>query len=390
MKGSFDMKKIITAIHAVLLVSLSLATAVSGADRAAPLVVNHLSTILADIPRDAIQSAIDNLVIAYGHTSHGSQLVTGMDSLAAFVGDDIYSWSMDGSDGTLELRDRVLPGDLGYTTWEANTRAYLDIHPEVNVVMWAWCGQTTSATEAYINEYLADMTALENDYPNVSFVYMTDCLSGWTYGTNPFQRNQQIRDYCVANNKILYDFTDIESYDPDGVFYADRRANDNCDYDSNGDGTVDANWAISWENANPEEWYDCLAAHTQPLNGNLKAVAAWWLWAGLAGWSGVPVVSGDESEGPKPILGLSCYPNPFNPTTTITFSLPSAARTRIEIYDAAGRLGRTLVDEVLAEGPHQVLWDGRDKSGGRINSGVYFYRITAGDLTASRKMVLLR
>lgn len=388
------MKKIITAIHAVLLASLSLATAASGADRAAPLVVNHLNTILADIPRDAIQGAIDNLVIAYGHTSHGSQLVTGMDSLAAFVGDDIYSWSMDGSDGTLELRDKVMPYDLGYASWEPDTRAYLNSHPEVNVIIWSWCGQVVYATEAYINEYLADMTALEVDYPNVSFVYMTDHLAGWTYGTNPFIRNQQIRDYCVANNKILYDFTDIESYDPDGNYYADRRANDNCDYDSDGDGTleigVDANWAIDWQNANPDDWYDCLVAHSQPLNGNLKAVAAWWLWARLAGWSGVPVVSGDESDGPKPVLDPSCYPNPFNPTTTITFSLASAAHTRIEIYDATGRLGRTLVDKVLAGGPHQVLWDGRDKSGGRVNSGVYFYRITAGDVTASRKMVLLR
>lgn len=374
----------------MLLLSLLLATAAGGADRTSPLIVNHQSTILTDIPRDAIQNAIDNLVIAYGHTSHGSQLVTGMDSLAAFVGDNIYSWSLDGSGGTLEIRDKVLPGDLGYTTWEPDTRAYLNIHPEVNVVIWAWCEQVTYATEAYINEYLADMTALETDYPNVSFVYMTDCLSGGTYGTNPFLRNQQIRDYCVANNKILYDFMDIESYDPDGAFYADLRADDNCDYDSDGDRIVDANWAIDWENANPGAWYDCVAAHTQPLNGNLKAFAAWWLWARLAGWSGIPVVSGDESDGPKPVLGLSCYPNPFNPTTTITFSLLSAANARLEIYDATGRLGRTLVDENLAEGPHQVLWDGRDKSGSRVNSGVYFYRITAGDFSISRKMVLLR
>ncbi len=388
------MKKIVTAIHAVLLVSLPLATAALGADRGAPIVIDHLCTRIDTIPRQAIQDAIDTLVIAYGHTSHGSQLVTGMDSLAGFLGDDLYSWSADGSGGTLELRDKPFPNDLGYETWEPDTRAYLDGHPEVNVIIWSWCGQVSYATEAYINEYLADMTALENDYPNVSFVYMTGHLDGSTYGSNTFLRNQQIRDYCVANNKILYDFNDIESYDPDGIYYADRLAHDNCDYDSDGDGTlepgVDANWAIDWQNAHPGEWYDCVAAHTQPLNANLKACAAWWLWARLAGWSGTPVIADDDSDGPTPTLGLSCHPNPFNPSTTIVFSLPSQAHTRIEIYDTAGRLGRILVDEVFAGGPHQVLWDGRDKSGCRLNSGVYFCRITAGNVSTSRKIILLR
>ena len=203
------MKIFITAIRTALIASLSFATAAFGADRAAPIIVNHQCTILADIPREAIQDAIDDLVIAFGHTSHGSQLVTGMDSLAAFVGDDIYSWSMDGSGGTLELRDKVMPYDLGYESWEPDTRAYLNSHPEVNVIIWAWCGQVVHATEAYIDEYLADMTALEVDYPDVSFVYMTDHLVGWTYESNPFIRNQQIRDYCIANNKIPVSYTHL-------------------------------------------------------------------------------------------------------------------------------------------------------------------------------------
>lgn len=70
------------------------------------------------------------------------------------------------------------------------------------------------------------------------------------------------------------------------VNYMELLANDNCDYDSNNDGTQDQNWAINWQNAHPGEWFDCSPAHTQALNGNLKAYAAWWLWARLAGWSG--------------------------------------------------------------------------------------------------------
>ncbi len=98
-------------------------------------------------------------------------------------------------------------------------------------------------------------------------------------------RNEQIRQYCKANNKILYDFEDIESYDPDGTYYGNKRPTDNCDYDSNNDGVTDKNWAIDWQNSHTinVDWYDCSSAHSQPLNANRKAYAAWYLWAKLAG-----------------------------------------------------------------------------------------------------------
>ena len=76
-------------------------------------------------------------------------------------------------------------------------------------------------------------------------------------------------------------------YNPDGTYFGDKIPNDNCDYDSNADGTRDANWAIEWQDANPGEWYDCSSAHSQPLNANQKAYAAWSLWAILGGWGGI-------------------------------------------------------------------------------------------------------
>ncbi|MBU8920573.1 MAG: hypothetical protein KOO63_01820, partial [Bacteroidales bacterium] len=193
---------------------------------------------------------------------------------------------LDGAGNTLELRDKAMSYDLGYPSWEPDTRAYLDLHPEVNVIIWSWCRQVSEASEAYIDTYLDLMAGLENDYPDVSFVYMTGHLDGQPPGYTIHVRNQQIRDYCIDNNKILYDFADIESYDPDGNFYADKRATDNCDYDSNGDTVRDANWAQEWQDAHPGEWYVCSPAHTMDLNGNLKAYAAWYLWARLGGWDG--------------------------------------------------------------------------------------------------------
>jgi hypothetical protein len=83
-------------------------------------------------------------------------------------------------------------------------------------------------------------------------------------------------------------------------------------------------------------------------------------------------------------------PNPFNPTTTIRFSLATGGPATVSIYDANGRLVRTLVDETRAAGDHAVPWDGRDARGKSVASGVYFYRLVAGSVIESKKMVLLK
>jgi len=254
------------------------------------IVVDHTCRSIDTIPQAAIEQAKSTLHIAYGHTSHGSQLVDGMTGLIAFKG-DLYSWNNGGTGGALDLRDQPFSGalDLGnpdFSAWAAATRTYLNAHPDVNVIIWSWCGEVSNASEDDIIIYLSLMTKLESDFPGVKFVYMTGHLDGTGLTGNLHIRNEQIRAYCRAQKKILYDFADIESYNPDGVSYGAWRPNDNCDYDANGDMTWDGNWAIEWQNANPGKWYSCTAAHSQPLNGNLKAYAAWWLWARLAGWEG--------------------------------------------------------------------------------------------------------
>ncbi|HSG29124.1 MAG TPA: T9SS type A sorting domain-containing protein, partial [Candidatus Krumholzibacterium sp.] len=84
------------------------------------------------------------------------------------------------------------------------------------------------------------------------------------------------------------------------------------------------------------------------------------------------------------------YPNPFNPSTTISFTLPGKSRAKLSIFDITGRLVKTVRDDVFPEGRQEVVWDGRDERGCEVSSGVYFYRLTAGDRTLTRKMVQLR
>lgn len=285
--------RFIKAFLSVILISLSAGCSkIADPDQLTGngLIIDHSNVKLASIPSEYIAAAKEKLHIAYSHTSHGSQLTEGMSGLVSFKG-ETYSWNNGGNNGALDLHDYAISGDLGNpdrTSWAAGTRTYLSANPDVNVVMWSWCGQVSSATENDINTYLNLMNQLENDFPDVKFVYMTGHLDGTGLTGNLHLRNEQIRNYCRENKKILYDFEDIESYNPDGIYFGDKKPNDACDYDSNGDGTADSNWAIQWQNSHAQgvDWYNCSAAHTQPVNANMKAYAAWWLWAKLAGWDG--------------------------------------------------------------------------------------------------------
>ncbi len=254
------------------------------------MIINHSCTDISLIPAEWIDSAKLKLHIAYGHTSHGSQLTTGMTGLVDFKGIE-YAWNNGGTNGALDLHDYAMTGDLGNpdrTSWAERTRTYLDANADVNVIIWSWCGQVSSATETDVNTYLDLMTDLESDYPDVMFVYMTGHLDGTGLEGNLHLRNEQIRNYCNDNDKILYDFADIESYNPDGTYFGDKIPNDACAYDTNNDNSRDGNWAIEWQNSHTEDvdWYQCSSAHSEPLNANQKAYAAWWLWSRLAGWGG--------------------------------------------------------------------------------------------------------
>ncbi|UCE24090.1 MAG: T9SS type A sorting domain-containing protein [Candidatus Zixiibacteriota bacterium] len=84
------------------------------------------------------------------------------------------------------------------------------------------------------------------------------------------------------------------------------------------------------------------------------------------------------------------YPNPFNPTTTIMYSLARKAHVELSIYNLLGQKVTTLVDETMPAGNHSAIWNGADDSGNRVASGVYLYQLRAGDYVESKKMILLK
>ncbi len=84
------------------------------------------------------------------------------------------------------------------------------------------------------------------------------------------------------------------------------------------------------------------------------------------------------------------HPNPFNPRTTISYSMPEAGAVSLQVFNLRGELVKTLVDEVVAAGDHEAVWNGRDNGGAGVASGVYFARLASNQGVLTRKMVLTR
>jgi hypothetical protein len=334
---------------APLIVSLTLLLTISGLAVADPIIVDHTCTSLADIPDTWIANAKSDLHIVYQHTSHGSQLITGMDTLRSFPAfGDLYDWDDAGlRAGALDLDDYGIAGcaDLsqgdsidthGVTPWVTATRTLLDnpANTHVNVVMWSWCSINGHDIDRYldnmeilISEYgLGGSKPRAADHP-VQFVFMTGHAEGQGEGGVIHTANEQIRAHCRTLDRVLFDFADIENYDPNGTYFYDHPMWDNLDYSKNG--YRDANWGQEWCAANRGSELEQLTtgdgvsgysgcaecAHSgsaqadETINCVLKGRAAWHLFARLAGWGAgnhAPVIDyvGNQTISPGQQLRL--------------------------------------------------------------------------------------
>ncbi|MCK4655272.1 MAG: T9SS type A sorting domain-containing protein, partial [Candidatus Cloacimonetes bacterium] len=84
------------------------------------------------------------------------------------------------------------------------------------------------------------------------------------------------------------------------------------------------------------------------------------------------------------------YPNPFNPQTTIQYSILQESKVELNIYNIKGQKVKQLINDQLSAGQHLVVWDGMDTNDKQVSSGIYFYKLEAGDYQKVRKMVLVK
>jgi len=90
-------------------------------------------------------------------------------------------------------------------------------------------------------------------------------------------------------------------------------------------------------------------------------------------------------------LNLSNYPNPFNPTTYINYSVfGEAVPTNLTIYNIKGQKVKQLVNAKLSTDQYSVVWNGKDDKGSAVSSGVYFYKLRSGEFTSTKKMMLMK
>jgi len=133
------------------------------------------------------------------------------------------------------------------------------------------------------------------------------------------------------------------------------------------------------------------AGHVRLWVRGRDAKGAWGQPSGLLVLvnGGATSVEGNTAPVARFALGQN-VPNPFNPATTIHFSLAAESEVRLHVFDVAGRLVRTLADGRVGAGAHAVQWDGRDERGGHVASGIYLYQLVTPKEKAERKMVLLQ
>ncbi|MCD4820428.1 MAG: hypothetical protein K8S23_17245 [Candidatus Cloacimonetes bacterium] len=285
--------------------------------KAQGLIIDHTCLDIELIPASVIDDIQSDIKWHYAHTSHGGQLTYGLEflessdsSLAYEVGDS-YLPNVAGSlcvfDG--QETDTYISPDLYWETPAGLilTQNVLDNNSTINVSQWAFCTQLEYYSSSQVNEYLSAMSGLEAANPSVTFIYMTgNAQAGGADGYNRYQNNEIIRDYCIDNDKILFDFADID-----------------CWYG----GEMNSYTYSSTEVPLQHTQYDGdIYGHTTQASCENKGRAVWWMMARLTGWE------------PAPPTGYSLSHSSFNfgqvqilETTSSTFTITNVDTVPVDI-----------------------------------------------------------
>ncbi len=353
------------------IVSTALCSVLHGAT-----VIDHTCADLDLIPASWIIAVQDEIPSHYAHTSHGSQLTYGLEFIEAVS--SFYSF---------ELGYRNLPSVAGawcifqgqesvsYITpdlyWETSTgmnltRDVLDHNPTIKTSMWCWCCQMDGYSESQVQAYLDSMSVLEAEYPNVTFIYFTGNAQGTgSGGYNRWQRNEQVRSFCNTNDKVLYDFADLDCwwYNPSSSSWEQHT------YYYSG-------YDIPAEHP---QFYGNQHGHTTDESCYQKGEALWYMMAIIAGWTGTGIA---EEE----ILDDSGFHisavNPSRGTAGISCSIPQRLNVSISVYSCSGRLVDTPFRGELETGNHEFVLDA-------LPPGLYHVVVQSDEFTASESIIIL-
>lgn len=252
--------------------------------------IEHTCTDLSRIPSAWVDSAQATMKIHYGHTSHGMQIPEGLDIIEVGLPAFAYSY--------VNNALPIVPGALcifnGQTSatyitpelyWASEagmneTRAVLTSNPSINMSMFVFCQELETADTAFVDAYLDSMSVLEAEFPGVTFVYSTGNaqVTGGD-GYNRYLLNERIRAFCIANEKVLYDFADLDAWWYNSI--SGSWEHETYDYG----GT-----AVPAEHP---EWYGNDSSHTSFASCEQKGKAMWWLATMVSGWYADP--TGTES-----------------------------------------------------------------------------------------------